>query len=201
MLVARAVSTGELAGTVFLKKIRRISYDRIFEKITELKYKVDGELVKDRKEESLTAKIGLKHWSQFTIQNALYLLSEKNNEQRKEDLKKEDWFGTKPQVMSNGKKVDLIDLMEPSRELQQVATLATEMDTTLWFDKNHVHDKRPAALLATGQFTTCYNLLRYAFRFESTSFWKPIQERLASDWERFNAKPFWMLKNMKANRL
>jgi hypothetical protein len=190
LLTSRATSAGQLAAVVFLKKIRRISYDRLFEKVTERKLEADGK-EPGNNEDELATKVELKHWRQFSLQNALYLLSTKNDQQREIDLKKEAWYKNDPAVIINGVEVKLIDLMKPSPALQAVANCATEMDTTLWFDKNHYEKNQPAALIAAGQFTTCYNLLKYSFRFDSADpYWKTLQTKLAADWDEFNKHPY-----------
>jgi hypothetical protein len=190
---SRASSAADLAAVVFLKKIRRISYDRLFEKITELKFKANGEMFKPKDDASKLERVGLKHWRQFSLQNAIYLLSNKNNAQRIIDLRNEPWYKSKPLVTVNNLQVPLEEAMQPSFWLQSVANLATEMDTTLWFDNNHISDNRPAALIATGQFTTCYNLLRYAFRFDgSDAYWGAIQNNLLNDWNAFQANPYFL---------
>ncbi len=50
---SRATSAGYLAAVVFLKKIRRISYDRLFEKVSERKLKADGTQLKEAEDEEL----------------------------------------------------------------------------------------------------------------------------------------------------
>lgn len=200
LIDSRATSVAYLSAIVFLKKIRRVSYDRLFEKISERKLKADGTLLKQNEHESLVQKIELKHWRQFSLMNAIYLLSPKNDYQRIADLKAESWYKNNPAVLINGKKISLAELMKPSPALQQVAELATEMDTSLWFDKNHQQENRPAALIAAGQFTTCYSLLRYAFRFDSNDpYWSGLQNQLAKDWWEFNQAPFRMYNNLKDN--
>lgn len=191
LIVSRATSVAYLSAIVFLKKIRRISYDRLFEKISERKLKADGTLLKKGEKETLVQQIELKHWRQFTLMNAIYSLSPKNDCQRIADLKSEPWYKKNLTVQINGKKMNLTELMKPALCLQQVAELATEMDTSLWFDKNHLAENRPAALIATGQFTTCYSLLRYAFRFDQNDpYWASLQNKLAQDWWDFNQSPF-----------
>jgi hypothetical protein len=167
MISSRATSAGYLAGTAFLKKIRRISYDRLFEKVIETKT-ADG--------------IRVKHWRRFAIQNALYLLSTKNNPQRKDDLQKEKYLTAEIEKM-----------MQPSAALQEVVNIATNMDTTLWFDKNHDEKRSLESLLAAGGATTCYNLLRWAQRFDQKDpYWKEMVGKLSADWAAFNEKPYWL---------
>jgi hypothetical protein len=105
----------------------------------------------------------------------------------------------------------------PSEKLIETADLADSMGTTLWFTSQELKDshKRRSmlnALIASGQFTGCYNLLVYI---EKTlwgkenseaykSYHKDIQENiknlhenLLSDWKRFNENPFWMVDEKK----
>lgn len=176
MLAARGSSAGYLASTVFLKKIRRISYDRLFEKVSFI-------------DDAASGATYLKYWKDFAIQNSIYLLSPKNDTQRRSDLKREAWFDEKP---------DAAALMTPSAALQEVAKLACEMDTTLWFDKHHQSANQPAALVATGQFTTCYNLLRYALRFDAADpYWDAAQQQLLADWKRFQEDPYHTLSSTR----
>ncbi|GGB22942.1 hypothetical protein [Puia dinghuensis] len=179
MINSRASSAGYLAAVVFLKKIRRISYDRLFNNISELKL-AGGDT-------------GLKHWSDFALQNAIYLLSTRNDSQRHTDLRNEPWFAADPTIILGDKAIALDDLMEPGAAVQEVADIATEMETTLWFDKDQIAAGRPAALIATGQLTTCYNLLRWAFRFDrKDAYWQALQDRLVADWMKFKADPYWL---------
>lgn len=200
LLNSRMKSAGYLAAVVFLKKIRRSSYDRLLERISERKYDGKNKSLPEDSEATDVVRTELKHWRKFSIQNAIYLLSTKNNFQREITLKKEAWFKSDPLVQINGKDFKLLELMKPSYRLQQIADLATEMDTTLWYDKNHTKEGRNASIIATGQFTICYNLLRYAMRFDSSdTYWKVLQNTLAADWKRFNETPFWMYNNYGTN--
>ncbi|MBS1598427.1 MAG: patatin-like phospholipase family protein [Bacteroidetes bacterium] len=197
---ARLTSAGYLAATVFLKKIRRISYDWLFEKISELKFNADGKLLYDDQiTDQAVDMIKLKHWKKFSLQNAIYLLSKKNDEQRNLDLKKEPWYDNPPRIDIVGKLLTLIEFLQPSDELQEIASTATSMDTTLWFDDTHQSEKQPEKLIATGQFTTCYNMLKYSFRNDWTdSDWKVMQQNLISDWSRFKGDPLWLFKQFES---
>jgi hypothetical protein len=167
MLSSRASSAGYLAAVVYLKKIRRISYDRLYEKITETK---TGDEVR------------VKHWKRFALQNALYLLSTKNNKQRTYDLRKEPYFT--PEIET---------AMQPSVALQEVVNIATKMDTTLWFDKDHDNKETMHSLLAAGGATTCYNLLRWSQRFnQEDPYWQQLTGKLSADWSAFNHEAYWL---------
>lgn len=197
---SRLTSTVYLASFVFMNKIRRISYDRLFEKITERKIKADGTQWSHDEDESLISAIQLKHWRQFSLQNSIHLLSFKNDYQRIADLKAEPWYKKNPIVKVNGETINLIDFMMPSVALQEVAWLATEMKITLWYDQFKQEDKSAPAIVATGQFTSCYNLLRYAFRFNSSDpYWLDLQQQLMNDWFKFNQSPLWLYDQLASS--
>jgi len=95
---------------------------------------------------------------------------------------------------------------EPSSALKKVAEKARLVPTTLWFDLNNPDQQLREAIIATGQFTTCYNLLKYLIRLEKISTASPIGEAqpfgedlrllkntMAADWKKFNEDPFCML--------
>lgn len=193
LIGSRITSSVYLSAVIFPKKIRRISYDRLFEKITEIKFKTDGTEWQRGEDESLVAGIKFKHWRQFSLMNAIYLLSPKNDYQRIADLKAEPWYKENLYVTINGNDISLVDLLMPSMVLQETAQLAADTDVTLWYDQFQQQDNRPAAIVAAGQFTTCYTLLRYAFRFDSSDpYWSDLQQKLIGDWIKFNQSPLWM---------
>jgi hypothetical protein len=98
---------------------------------------------------------------------------------------------------------------KPSREMQIVAEAAFDMATTLWFSQEDVKNNSQAAVIASGQFTTCFNLLDYIEKmkkhypgspssiFEQLS---PENKQLVNDieaglkvqWEHFREDPFWL---------
>ena len=83
----------------------------------------------------------------------------------------------------------------PSHQLLAIAQQAREMGTTLWFDDENL-DKRDK-IIATGQFTMCYNLLVYLFEIEAikalSGSLKKLQQDLLNDWIKFNENPNWLL--------
>jgi len=87
----------------------------------------------------------------------------------------------------------------PSLALQEVAQSAAEMDITLWFDQFHQQGNKQAAIVAAGQFTTCYTLLRYAFRFNKNDpYWANLQQQLVNAWLKFNQAPLWMHEQLSS---
>jgi hypothetical protein len=82
---------------------------------------------------------------------------------------------------------------EPSAAMERVAEKAQQMDTTLWFDAYQVRDEVQEALIATGQFTTCYNLIRYTNRLlekdPANADLKQLLHTLMDDWSQFQIDP------------
>lgn len=87
------------------------------------------------------------------------------------------------------------DGLKPSEAMQKIAQKASEMGTTLWFDEHNVKDKVMEALIATGQFTMCYNLIMYLIKLEVeapalvTTELSNLKKQLLADWKEFLKKP------------
>ncbi|SOD94742.1 hypothetical protein [Spirosoma fluviale] len=85
----------------------------------------------------------------------------------------------------------------PSVKMQDCADAASQMDTTLWFNGTDFKDNIRDQLIATGQFTMCYNLLRYLDQIENLNeipqdykkHLGTLKEQLKSDWETFQENP------------
>lgn len=90
----------------------------------------------------------------------------------------------------------------PTEVIQKVAERARLMDTTLWFTDGP--NGRLRNVIATGQFTTCYNLLHYLIRLEGEpagydqlqpavrQSLTALKQQLLTDWETFCNDPFWL---------
>ncbi|MGQ8365186.1 patatin-like phospholipase family protein [Glaciecola sp. 1036] len=85
---------------------------------------------------------------------------------------------------------------KPSTELNKVACVAFNMGTTLWFDKEY----ELPCLVAAGQASLCYNLLKLMARRlgQDPQLYSPEckaeYDKLLSDWQSFNKDPFFALK-------
>ncbi|MEN8259013.1 MAG: patatin-like phospholipase family protein [Pseudomonadota bacterium] len=85
---------------------------------------------------------------------------------------------------------------EPSAALRKVTDRAATMPTTLWFDKK---DELPS-LVASGQATLCYNLMKYLVRNfgENPADFPPdagaLWNKLVEDWEEFNKVPLHLVE-------
>jgi hypothetical protein len=85
---------------------------------------------------------------------------------------------------------------KPSEALHRVADVAATMPTLFWFDENY---KQPC-LVAAGQFTACYNLMRFVVMrrgFDPQKYppdVKAVWDRLVSDWNEMVKDPYALLK-------
>lgn len=91
-------------------------------------------------------------------------------------------------------------LMEPTDAIRQCSDLAAEMGTTLWWSDSDRKRGKPEALIATGQYNICWNLLEFIYRLRrnSENYSKEcdiiigLQEQLEADWKRFKEQPDWL---------
>jgi hypothetical protein len=82
----------------------------------------------------------------------------------------------------------------PSAAIMETAEKARTMSTTIWFDEQHQKDKVLEAIIATGQFTTCYNLLKYIGKLPTkTNEILALEQLLLSDYGKFKGNAFWMV--------
>lgn len=98
---------------------------------------------------------------------------------------------------------------KPSKEMQVVAEAAFNMATTLWFSSEDVKNHSQAAVIACGQFTTCFNLLDYIDKLkkqypgsaasvydqltdENKEIVNGVEGVLKSHFEAFKKDPFWL---------
>ena len=96
----------------------------------------------------------------------------------------------------------LAEYLVPSESMRANSALAADMGTTLWFTAEHKSAGVPQALLTTGQYTMCYNLLDYIEQIEqspsnltdSHQLLIACKPQLIEAWKRFQADPQWMVK-------
>jgi hypothetical protein len=189
LLEARGSSVVLLATTIFLKKIRRASYDLLFadKSIDVYREMVDANNVLAQPEKIDVGRL----WKDHIAMTAVYQLSSKNDEQLRKDLGSEPWEEATEVVSGGGQLLE--EFLLPSETLRQVVDIATGMGTTLWFDANDQEKKCLESLLAAGQATMCFNLLRVSYRFgNSDDEWLGLRRKLAEDWRKFKEEPYWM---------
>lgn len=79
-----------------------------------------------------------------------------------------------------------------SKQINESALIASLMPTTLWWDAEDIKVRRQDNLIACGQFTTCYNLIKYIQNlpdeYQTVSV-KNLEKTLLKDWENFNENP------------
>ena len=173
MLTARLKSVMMITSDIYLKQIRRHYYDQLY----------NNPATRD-----------------LVVANAIYGLS-LAKQKMITDLPPEQQENQTDEQEEAEKM--LVQVAPPSNALIGVAEKARVMATTLWFDKYQSRDNAKAAIVATGQFTTCYNLLKHLFekqlrirkadpnavldKQESV-----LVDNLEADWKKFNADPFWL---------
>lgn len=136
-------------------------------------------------------------WNTRLVMNAVYELTEKQIRYRNNSREEKD-------LLSD-------DLKYASPGLIAVAESAKSMGTTLWFTPDELKDDKTSKLndlIATGQFTACFNLLEYiekvlwnrknaaeynAYAPELRSAINALYAKIMEDWKRFNADPYWMV--------
>lgn len=87
-------------------------------------------------------------------------------------------------------------IKKPGQALHQVADIAADMPTELWFDADY---KQPC-LVACGQATICYNLMKYIVRIYGSDpqhYTAPVQtlwDQLRADWNKLVEDPYVLLQ-------
>lgn len=165
MVLSRATSLQLLADTVFLKKIRRASYEQLFSD-----------------QSRPNNQIGV---------TAVYLLSTKNDRMLQQEIRTD--LKGKDRTVSSTDPRQIMDVLQPGDLLRAHIDTATAMETTLWFDDYHLKDGASKSLLIAGQATMCFNLLRISLRVDSAHHsWPQFSTALLADWEKFKTQPDWL---------
>jgi hypothetical protein len=126
-LINRAKSLGILVTEVFLKNIRRLNYDRLFND-TKFENKRIASLIRELTWTGYFENFKMKRSNSINISEA--------------KVKKE--FNLKF-----------------GKLIPKVAEKAAEFGTTLWFSDEDTKEEMMNCLVASGQFTMCFNLLDY----------------------------------------
>lgn len=123
----------------------------------------------------------------------IYEFSTAHEERRIKNLEDTDagwWPAMKPTLM-------------PSPALQELVDAARSMGTTLWFDEEQKEKKDK--VIAAGQLTACYNLIKHICRLEALherykqdEDLQALKEALLLDWTRFQLNPSFMVKQLSA---
>lgn len=97
------------------------------------------------------------------------------------------------------------ELISPSKEMQSISDIASSTETTLWFSEEHKRRNVPEALLATGQYNICMNLIEYLEKLKKNKnntgeFHRrlfELEEQLRNDWLEFQKDPMFLIKEVK----
>lgn len=87
---------------------------------------------------------------------------------------------------------------DPGDRIFASAKIATEMGTSLWFTKKDRDLHRLKNLVSCGQFTACYNLLKYCIDLKETKasvdtkLLNQIIDTFQADWKKFIKNPYWL---------
>ena len=132
----------------------------------------------------------------ITISNAIYDLSAaKQKAKADEALSREIRY----EALSDP---DVTGVQAPAKNVIAIAETARLMPTTLWFDQFQKDDETLKKIVATGQFTTCYNLLKYLTKKEKLAPLPPeltaLKASLADDWMQFNADPYFLYDHLNS---
>lgn len=102
---------------------------------------------------------------------------------------------------------------ELPKEMTAVVHAANNMPTTLWFNEEEKKDRMLDKLIACGQLSLCYNLIKYAKdirkkEYDHQNIWDQLTEvqraeigtieaTLEEYWQRFLEDPYWLLNRLK----
>lgn len=211
MVTARLKSVFLITSDIYLKQIRAHYYEQLF----------SNEKFRD-----------------ITVVSAIYDLSEVNFSKAKSSAhepssKTDSSSGLTHQVLvaeselvadeiteEHGVLVKLVELpkiprLVPTDAVRDAAEQARLVATTLWFDENSVANADQKAIIATGQFTVCHNLINYfhntarlrakARNLPVKSFEQMVRDnldaeerahlkKLRDDWRDFGQDPYWLIK-------
>jgi hypothetical protein len=103
------------------------------------------------------------------------------------------------------------ELLNPGEEIILAASKAMSMATRLWFTPEELegNNNMPDTLIASGQFTMCFNLLEYIEKYLKHKKYENdynnydagtreaierLYSELLEDWKKFKKNPYWMVR-------
>ena len=103
----------------------------------------------------------------------------------------------KQNTLGKAKQKEKAEEITISKRIRQSALIASMMPTTLWWDAKDLKVRRQENLIACGQFTTCYNLIKYIQDLPEeyqTEKVKMLEKVLVKDWKKFEDDPLLFVK-------
>ncbi len=140
-------------------------------------------------------------WDNRRVPNFIYELSSYNSTTRTHRINSKSrlgWAATK---------ADKTLLLENLDAISPVAEEARTMGTTLWFSEEETKEEKFKKLIATGQFTTCMNLLEYVISLErkrtpidedGKKIIQEIKRQLVADLALFKDDPYFLYQLSRA---
>ncbi|WP_339867871.1 patatin-like phospholipase family protein [uncultured Algoriphagus sp.] len=98
----------------------------------------------------------------------------------------------KQNTISDEEQKEKADDVTITRRIKESALIASQMPTTLWWDSEDLKVHRQDNLIACGQFTTCYNLIKYIQKLPEeyqNEHVKSLHKALLEDWKQFKSDP------------
>ncbi|MHA4811891.1 patatin-like phospholipase family protein [Flavitalea flava] len=192
----RVSSLGILMLSVFLKVVRRLNYDIIYEndtyqfrRISTLIRGLTQATFKENKAKKVSQVEEMNDDKSSVSIDAV--VTEVKAEMKKPDTLKGDY--------------DTV----VGKEIKEVAEYAASFGTTLWFTKKQETDDLLEVLVASGQFTMCYNMIEYleSVMFTDGNGYSDLKEdkkeklitiykQCLDDWARFKKEPRFLQKEM-----
>lgn len=182
LLLDRINSLKSLLMDVFLKVIRRLNYNQLYKNVL-YKYRRISNLIYELTEDDYT-----KNWSKPSVATDGATSSEEYVPAPKSPLEGTYYEAIGPCI-------------------KKIAEEAAGFGTTLWFTEKDQLSEKLNKLIATGQFTMCYNMIVYLeelmYKKESGYNQLPdeVKTQIASlyqycckDWKQFREDPFFMIK-------
>ena len=97
-----------------------------------------------------------------------------------------------------GEEAKLCEIPSPGSKIYEISKQASEFGTTLWFTEEDRKNKILNKLIICGQFTACYNLLKYCFDLKKDKvdvdqqLLQDMTEAFMDDWLKFIKDPYWL---------
>jgi predicted acylesterase/phospholipase RssA len=105
------------------------------------------------------------------------------------------------------------ELLNPGKEIMKASEKALKMETTLWFSPEELKGEKnmPNTIIACGQYTICFNLIKYFEKYLYHPKYKKDYEKyspetkeelahlyynLMQDWKKFKENPYWMVHEL-----
>lgn len=174
LLLNRANSLESLVGSVFMKHIRRLNTQNLFE-INKLNRKIIVNTLYQNKILDENEKFLMLDRSQVG------LFKNYIDNIKREDPNEQDFESKLNKVLGG---------------IPEISKRAFGMGTTLWVSKDEEGEKLVRDVIVTGQISTCVNIINNK---EIINNYPTIHKQALDDWEEFKKDPYWLFDKLMAN--